>query len=140
MKNIFLGIMLAIFTTFSIAHADDLSERKAVMKSINGYMKILRGQKNDFSGETVAKQGENLIIAMQKTQKLFVEKGTGETTALDTIWSNPEGFSKALMNSIAAAENLKKSGEADDAAMFGDAFNQLAQSCGGCHRNFRAKR
>lgn len=137
MKKIFLSIVVAIFATFSIAQADDLSDRKAAMKSINGYMKTLRGLKNNFSADTAAAEGANLVVAFTNVQNLFKEKGTGDTTALDTIWSDADGFSTAVSSALAAAQNIA---DATDESAFNDAFGQMGQSCGGCHRNYRAKR
>lgn len=140
MKYLLVTTLAALFSLMTIAQADDLSDRKALMKSINGYMKILRGQKNSFSGDVVANEANNIILAFEKAQKLFSEKGTGETAALDNIWSDADGFTKAFANGIAAAKNLKSVGDKQDESLFGDGFNQLAQSCGGCHRNYRARR
>uniref|UniRef100_A0A2A4YRT9 Cytochrome C n=1 Tax=OCS116 cluster bacterium TaxID=2030921 RepID=A0A2A4YRT9_9PROT len=137
MKNLLAATLVAFFSLSIIAHADDLSDRKQLMKSINGYLKILNAQKSDFNADTVAKQAGNVLAALKKAQSLFTEKGTGETRALDTVWSDASGFSKALTNSIAAATNLAS---IDQESAYGAAFGKLGQSCGGCHRNYRARR
>ncbi|PCI86495.1 MAG: hypothetical protein COB24_09260 [Hyphomicrobiales bacterium] len=140
MKYLLTMTIAALFSLSIVAQADDLSERKIVMKSLNDYLKILNAQKSDFNADIVTKQATNVLAAFEKSQNLFKEKGTGETRALDTIWTDKAGFSKALSNSIQAAQNLKSIGENNQQNMYADGFAQLGQSCGSCHRNYRARR
>lgn len=139
MKYLLTGALAALFSMSVIVHADDLSDRKAQMKALNGYLKILNGQKTTFSGDVTAKAASDAIVAFETASMLFGEKGEGETKALDSIWSDSDGFATAFSNSIAAAKNLKQIGESNDEGAFGDGFNQLAQTCGGCHRTYRAR-
>lgn len=140
MKYILTGALAALFSMSVVAFADDLTDRKSAMKTLNGSLKTLNGQKRDFNGSIVAAEAGKALAALQKAQKLFAEKGTGETKALDSVWTDIEGFSEAFEDSIAAAKTLKSIGENGQEDMFGGGFNDLAQSCSGCHRKFRARR
>lgn len=140
MKYLITTIMAALFSMSIVAHADDLSDRKALMKSLNGYLKILNGQKSSYDAATVSKEAGNAVAAFEQLQSLFTEKGTGETKASDAIWSDAAGFSGSMADALEAAKNMKSNADNGAENMFGDDFGQLAQSCGGCHRNFRERR
>lgn len=139
MKLIFASILAVLLSITVMAQADDLSDRKAMMKSINGSLRTLNGQKADYNGATVAKEAANVVQALEAAQKLFGSKGTGETKAKDNIWSDNAGFMQAFANAINAANALKTSGDSNDQSAFADGFNQLAQTCSGCHRNYRSR-
>lgn len=140
MKNILAVIFVALFSMSTVAQASDLSDRRAEMKSLNGYLKILNGQKTSYDASIVATEAGNVVQSFEKLQTLFAEKGEGETRARDAVWSDPDGFSEALADALAAAKNLQSNGENNDQSAFADAFGQLGQACGGCHRNYRARR
>lgn len=141
MKKLWIACLAALFSFSAVAmHADDLADRKALMKSVNGHMKALNALKSNFNGEAAAKEASEVIAIMEEAQNLFAEKGEGETKALDSIWSDAGGFAESFATNISAANALKAAGESNDEGAFGAAFGQLGQSCGGCHRNFRAKR
>lgn len=136
--------LIIIFTVFSASlmqvQADDLSERQQLMKSLNGYLKILQAQTRDFDGKIVSTQANNVVEALEKVKNLFGEKGTGETKASDSIWLDLGKFEDLFLENIEAAKAIALFGENNDAEGFSSNFRQLAQSCGGCHRNFRERK
>ena len=68
----------------------------------------------------------------------------GTQTGLDTkakpeIWTDRAGFEKANLNMVAAAEKLEDTVKSGDKAAFATAFQGLGQTCGACHRAYKAK-
>lgn len=61
-----------------------------------------------------------------------------ETRALPAIWSDFAGFERADQAQVAAFRNLRQVAETGDRAAFQTAFQQAGQTCGGCHRPYRA--
>ena len=61
------------------------------------------------------------------------------TKALPAVWSDRPGFEKAAASFVANAEKLQAAAAADDKPAFAEAFKTTAESCGACHRTYRAK-
>ena len=66
------------------------------------------------------------------------DKG-GDTKALPEIWSDPAGFQKAAAAFGAAATKLATSAKAGDADAVEADFKALGQTCGACHKAYKAK-
>lgn len=66
------------------------------------------------------------------------EKG-GDTKALPEIWSDKAGFEKAAMALNTASLKLADAAKAGDAEAVATDMKAVGESCGGCHRTFRAK-
>ena len=62
-----------------------------------------------------------------------------DTKAKPEIWSDRAGFEKAASNFVEAAEKLAQLADANDKAGFASQYTVLTQSCGGCHRTYRAR-
>lgn len=62
-----------------------------------------------------------------------------ETKAKPEIWSDRAGFEKADAAFVAAAEKLGEAAKSGDKAVFAASFKDLGASCGGCHRNYKAR-
>ncbi len=61
-----------------------------------------------------------------------------ETRALPAIWTDFAGFERADQAQVAAFRNLRAVAETGDRTAFQAAFQQAGQTCGGCHRPYRA--
>ncbi len=69
-------------------------------------------------------------------------KGSGpsdveKTDALDTIWSDWDGFVKANEQWKKASQDFVKAAESGDMDKIKPAFGALGKSCGNCHDTFR---
>ena len=65
---------------------------------------------------------------------------TGHNTkAKPEIWSDRAGFEKAAADFVAAADKLAQLADANDKAGFATQYTAVTQTCGGCHRNYRAR-
>ncbi|MCJ8325044.1 MAG: cytochrome c [Rhizobiales bacterium] len=137
MKRILIITFALFAATFFQAQADELSDRKQLMKSINDYMKILQAQTQDFDANIVSIQATNIAVALESVKTLFSEKGVGETAAKDEIWQDYDRFLELFANSIQASETAAASADMDSLR---SNFRKLSRSCGGCHRNFRIRK
>lgn len=61
------------------------------------------------------------------------------TKALPAIWSDRAGFEKAAAHFVEAAEKLSVLAKAGDADGFNAQWKATGESCGACHKSFRAK-
>lgn len=63
----------------------------------------------------------------------------GNTKAKAEVWSDRAGFEKAATAFVAASTKLAEAAKSGDKAAFAAAFQAEGQSCGGCHRPYRAQ-
>ncbi len=72
---------------------------------------------------------------------LFPEgtQGVANTKARAEIWSDRAGFDKAAAAFVTASTNLEAAAKSGDKAAFTAAFTAEGQSCGGCHRSYKAR-
>ena len=83
--------------------------------------------------------------AMVKWGKVFplefpAGSETGNSTkALPTIWSDRAGFDKAAANFVEAAEKLSVLAKAGDADGFAAQWKVTGDTCGACHKDYKAK-
>ena len=61
------------------------------------------------------------------------------TKARPEVWSDRAGFEKAAADFEAASVKLAALADADDKAGFAEQFKATGATCGGCHRQFRAR-
>jgi cytochrome c556 len=90
----------------------------------------------------VFKPNADAIVAFGKAIPGFYMVGTEtghDTKALPAIWSDRAGFEKLAANLVAAGEKMSLAAAAEDKAAFAEAFSAAGQTCGACHRGFRAR-
>jgi cytochrome c556 len=63
----------------------------------------------------------------------------GSTKALPEIWSDAAGFQKAAAAMADASTKLAEAAKAGDADGVATAAKAIGDSCGACHRGYRAK-
>jgi cytochrome c556 len=89
------------------------------------------------------KDGANAIVLWAKAIPGMFPPGTekGENTeALPAVWSDQAGFTKAAARLGTAATSLSEAAAKGDATAFAAAYQEVGESCGGCHRTYRAKK
>lgn len=64
---------------------------------------------------------------------------TDGSRALDTVWSDREGFEAAAENYRAAAANLAEVAQSGDREAANTAFMAMAGTCHACHQTYRAE-
>ena len=113
---------------------DKFLESKNLMRTIN---KNLNG--NNFN---VITQSAEKLNKWANIMHEFFPKGSEASTsnksqASDNIWSDPEGFKKAIKTFENASANLikiSKNKNIDDTI---SSFREVAATCKGCHQKFR---
>ena len=107
---------------------------KNLMRTIN---KSLSG--NNFN--VITQSAEKLNKWANKMHEYFPKGSEASTSnksqASDNIWSDPEGFKKAIKSFENASANLikiSKNKNIDDTI---SSFREVAASCKGCHQKFR---
>ncbi|MBV9782299.1 MAG: cytochrome c [Acidisphaera sp.] len=62
-----------------------------------------------------------------------------DTKALPAIWSDKAGFDKDAANFNAAAAKLAQVATTNDKAAFAEQYQAVGETCGACHRAYRAR-
>ena len=116
-------------------------QRQSAMVLIGKYfgpLGLMNAGKLPYNADVVARNAVLLDALSQMPWDGFTEDTKGEKSrALPEIYSNPAGFKTAQDNFRAAATKLvgaAKGGEAPAKA----AIQELQNTCGGCHKQFRA--
>jgi cytochrome c556 len=119
--------------------------RKAVFTVLGGNFGpiggVLQGRM-PYDAKDVAKRAERVAFMAGLAAEAFPEiSKTGNTKAKPEIWTDKEGFDKAvktLADSTAALAALVKTDNTNSAA-FKAAAGKVGEACKGCHDNYRAK-
>jgi len=102
---------------------------------------ILQG-KAEYHAADVAKRAERLAFLATMAGDAFPEiSKTGKTKAKPEIWSNQDGFAKAVKAFEDSTANLAALVKTDNtnSAAFKAAAGKVGEACKGCHDDFRAK-
>ncbi len=124
--------------------ADDIADRKAIMKNVGGAMgelgKIMKGEA-EYDARVAVLAFRTMNAAALGIGSHFPE-GTetgGETTVAPAIWSDRSGFQAALAKFQADTAAAIAAAPADKDA-FQPVFGQVASNCKACHENYRVKK
>jgi cytochrome c556 len=102
---------------------------------------ILQGRA-EYNPAEVAKRVERVAFLATMASDAFPEiSKEGKTKAKPEIWSDKEGFAKAIKafeDSTAGLATLVKTDHTNSAA-FKAAAGKVGEACKGCHDNYRAK-
>ena len=123
--------------------ADDIvAMRKSMMdlqQGVLGAMKAGVEQKVDVKPFTAGAKG---LVSSSKVIATMFPTGTekaGGTKALPAVWSDKADFATKGKALGEAAEKLVALADANDKAGFATQFTAVGQTCGACHRQFRAR-
>jgi cytochrome c556 len=146
-KLLALGLAAALgggytLSAFAQAKPDvQVRQRQSAMVLVGKYftpLGLMNAGKAPFDANVVARNAGFLDALSQMPWDNFTEDTKGEKSrALPEIYSNPAAFKTAQDNFRAAATKLvgaAKGGEAPAKA----AIQELQNTCGGCHKQFRA--
>ena len=147
-KLVAVLVMAALLGIVSIAVSATggdtaIKDRQHAMDEIGDSMKALAAivkKETPFDAAVVEKNAGAIAERLEKVKSLFPEGDDGgeiETWAKSEVWSDAEGFAKALDEAHGAAVALK--GVADEAAL-GPALGKLGNGCKTCHEKYRRPR
>jgi cytochrome c556 len=136
---------IAMLTVGGLAHADGLDPiaiRQVGMDLVAGNFDFVQSvvkSKGDVKpleqvGKGMARWGKTIPAVFPAGS----DKG-GNTKALPEIWSDQAGFQKAAADFTDATTKLSEAAKAGDADAVAADAKLIGQSCGGCHRHYRAK-
>ena len=136
------GLVLGLAGGAAMAQADEgaIEYRQAVFQAIGGHMsalvKIVRQEVPHT--QDVMIHAEGIADFAPLTEHIFPEgSGDGRTDALAAIWEDTEDFAQRRQTFLTAAEDLRGAAGGSMREFVG-AFQELGNSCQGCHDNYRA--
>lgn len=141
MKFIHIAAACAFAASATFAHAagDAAAERQALMKNVGAATGA--GAKMAKGEVPFDANAANLVLRTMNAGALgfgymFPEgsESGSETEAAPAIWSDREGFNKAVAALIADT-----SGQVSDLESFRTAFGTATRNCGACHKAYRVK-
>lgn len=147
------GFALIASTQVSIANADPIKTRKAVMKELSGHSKAIgkyvKGHKNAKKEKKLGTAGDMELRALamaglaNRLAGMF-PKGTGmtdmpgKTRAKAAIWSKPGDFRKAAKILASWSKDVESAAATGDKAKIAAAMKGFGKTaCGTCHKSFR---
>ena len=142
MSAVVAGSGLAWAQTAPLTPEDVVAARQAEMATTGAITDMIKA---GLAAGADVKGFEDAASALIKVATsyphLFPEgtQGIANTKAKAEIWSDRAGFDKASAVFLTASTNLQAAAKSGDKAAFTAAFTAEGQSCGGCHRAYRAR-
>ena len=123
------------------AQADVNEKRQNAMKAISAANKAVKGAVEEKNFATVEAKAKDIMGTADMIPSLFPKGSTtGKTKAKPEIWEKSEDFGKAAKNLSKAAGELASAAKAGNEADVGVKFKALGDTCGACHKQFRAEK
>ncbi len=142
MKKLFFSVAAATLLFAGVAHADAISDRKAIMKEkVGASMGVLvKTSKGEMAYDAAA-----VLAALTTMREATANFGDlfpagsetgGETTAAPKIWEDMDGFKAALAKFHTDLDAAIAAAPADVAAL-GPVLGSVGGNCKSCHETFR---
>lgn len=144
-KKIFAGALFSLValgaSTQVFAQADVNEKRQNAMKNISAANKAVKAAVEEKNFATVEAKAKDIMGTADQISSLFPKGSTtGKTKAKPEIWEKSEDFGKAAKNLSKAAGELASAAKAGNEADVGVKFKALGDTCGACHKQFRAEK
>ncbi|MDB5368496.1 MAG: hypothetical protein JWP20_54 [Roseomonas sp.] len=122
------------------AQGDVVAQRKEGMKRMGAHLEAVKAVvESSGPAAPLAPRAEEMRAFFAGLPALFPAGSTAESKARPEVWSERAGFERAAATATEAATKIAAAATADDGAAVAAAFREVASSCGGCHRNYRAR-
>jgi cytochrome c556 len=135
------GFMTLAVSTQDFAQAQVNEKRQDLMKGQSAAAKAIKAAVEAKDYATVETKAKDLMGSADRIVSAFpAGSTTGKTKAKPEIWEKSEDFGKAakrLSNAAGELASAAKAGNADDV---GVKVKALGDSCGACHKAFRAEK
>ena len=127
--------------------SDPITERRELMKANGAAAKAINDilQKGGSAAD-LAPHADKLVDDSTKLASLFPAgtdkpqgKDPGQTMAKPEIWSDPSDFAAKLKAFQDESAMFKTAVAGGDMAMIKAEFEKVGETCGGCHKTYRAK-
>ena len=142
--KIFLILFFITFPFFSYSNEGATSvikERMEKFQESKNLMRTINKSLSDNNFDVITQSAEKLNKWANEMHEYFPKGSEANTSnksqASDKIWSDPEGFKKAVKKfEITSAKLIKisQNKNIDDTV---SSFREVAASCKGCHQQFR---
>ena len=139
-----LILFLISFPFFSYSQEGStgiIKERMNKFQESKNLMRTINKSLSDNNFDVINQSAEKLNKWANEMHEFFPKgseaSSTNKSQASDDIWSNTEGFKKAIKTFEKASAKLikiSKNKNIDDTA---SSFREVAASCKGCHQKFR---
>ncbi len=133
--------LLPSLGTSALAQADVIAERRAGLKRMGEHSRAIKetlDNKGDLAGVAAsARDMEGFFRALPARFPPGSDKG--DTKALPAVWSERATFETNAARTSELAGQLASTAAAGDGDASAAAFRELGQSCGTCHRSYRAR-
>ena len=137
--------LILVSASTAFASEDDITYRKAVMKSVGGHMKAMSTiLKTDAGDMKDLPAHADAMASLAKISAHIFPEGSGpmdgKTDAKMAIWEKPEEFKKVSMAFIAEADKLASVAASGDKGAIGAQLGALGKNaCKACHDDFKEK-
>ena len=139
-----LILFLISFPFFSCSqerYTGIIKERMNKFQESKNLMRTINKSLSDNNFDVITQSAEKLNQWANEMHEFFPKGSEASTSnksqASDNIWSDPEGFKKAIKTFEKASAKLikiSKNKNIDDTV---SSFREVAASCKGCHQKFR---
>jgi cytochrome c556 len=135
-----VGFITLLASTQVFAQADVIEQRQKLMKSNSADAKAIKAAVESKDYATIETKAREIAGNADKIVGLF-PKGSdkGKTKATAAIWEKSDEFAKDAKSLGKAASELAAAAKAKDDAAIAVKVKALSETCGSCHKPFRAK-
>lgn len=131
---------LPLFISSQLFAQEVIEKRQKLMKSNGAAAKAIKKAVEEKAYATIETKAKDIMGNMDQVLDLFPKGSTSEKSrALPAIWEKWDEFSKNPGKVKKAAGELAEAAKAKDGAAVGTKVKALGDSCGGCHKAFRAE-
>jgi cytochrome c556 len=140
-KYLLGGLALFAVLFFSAQVFAQAEKRQALMKDNSAANKAIKGAVEAKDYATIEAKAKDIMGNADQIVGLF-PKGSdkGKTKATAAIWDKSDDFAKAAKNLSKAAGELASAAKAKDEAAVPVKVKAMGDTCGGCHKAFRAEK
>lgn len=145
MKKLIVGLAALATLGVSIAYADVIEDREALMKErgriMGGLSKVAKGE-TPFDAAAVLTQLQTLQVNADKAtavETLWPAGSQGDSEASPKIWEDAAGF-KAESDKFKTVVDAAVATPPVDVAAVGAAMGPIGKECGACHELYRVKK
>ena len=131
---------IALTAGIAFAQGDPIAERRAGLKRMGEHMQAMKAVVDSRGPVQPLAATVDDMIAWYRTMPQRFPDGSdrGDTKALPAIWTEREKFETINGNMVYQLQSLRAVAASGDQAAFATAYAQTGQTCGTCHRPYRA--
>jgi cytochrome c556 len=135
------GFAALAFSTQAFAQADAIEKRQKLMKSQSAAAKEIKAAVESKNYATVEAKAKDIMGTADQIPGAFPKGSTvGKTKAKAEIWEKNDDFVKHAKALNKNASELAAAAKAGNEAEVGVKVKAVGDTCGACHKAFRAEK